>query len=279
MAAVSAMQGQQHAPCGETWRTGSQGDACRCPCCPTRCAPEGWGACTALAVVVFAFFLAVARETRMGRLDRKWPFISVSALSRSPSRLQGGRAGGRAEVGPGSSDTEVGHQSRTECTVRKEKMLRGLPVWQPWAPRSDSHAFTQSPPLPSSPWHPPEPHKSIALAAPGGGVCDDLCAAHAGIELAEVLLQDDVAHIWRQVTHKQRSAVLTRRLRLAHTVGSPIQAEHLRGGVRQDGKAQRCGVRMGGLAGRLTRPSGPACDLLSQEAAGKQAGTLLVAQS
>ena len=49
--------------------------------------PEGCGACTALAVVVFAFFLAVARLTRMGRLDRKCPFISVSALSRSFSSL------------------------------------------------------------------------------------------------------------------------------------------------------------------------------------------------
>ena len=37
---------------------------------------------------MLAFFLAVASETRIGRLDRKWPFISVRALSRSASRLK-----------------------------------------------------------------------------------------------------------------------------------------------------------------------------------------------
>ena len=167
----------------------------------------------------------------MGRLDRKWPFISVSALSRSTSRLQGGRAGGRAEVGRGSIDTEMGHQSRAECTGRKEES--GCP-----GPHAATAPCTRSPPPPSGSRHPPEPHKSIALAAPGGGVCDDLCAAHAGVELAEVLLQDDVAHIWCQITHKQRGAVLTRRLRLAHTVGSPVQAEHLRGGGRQGGESK-----------------------------------------
>jgi hypothetical protein len=42
---------------------------------------EGWGACSADAVVVLAFFLAVARLTRMGRLERTWAW-------------KGGRAGG-----------------------------------------------------------------------------------------------------------------------------------------------------------------------------------------
>jgi hypothetical protein len=46
---------------------------------------DGCGACTADAVVVCAFFLAVARLTRMGRLLRIWAFISVSARSRSGS--------------------------------------------------------------------------------------------------------------------------------------------------------------------------------------------------
>lgn len=50
--------------------------------------PDGCGACTALAVVELAFFLAVAKLTRIGRLDKKWPFISVKALSRSASALQ-----------------------------------------------------------------------------------------------------------------------------------------------------------------------------------------------
>ena len=48
--------------------------------------------CTALAVVVLAFFFAVASETRMGRLDRKCPFISVSACGpalRQQSLLHG----------------------------------------------------------------------------------------------------------------------------------------------------------------------------------------------
>lgn len=78
---------------------------------------------------MFAFFLAVARLTRMGRLDRKWPFISVSALSRSGSMLQGGRgpSGGGQRLwsrrtyvwvtGPVAQQTVSAHGSRSPFTT------------------------------------------------------------------------------------------------------------------------------------------------------------------
>lgn len=63
-------------------------------------------------------------------------------------------------------------------------------------------------PIPLMPTQaPPKAHKAVALAAASACVSDDLGAAHAGVELAEVLLQDDVAHIGRQVAHKQGCAV------------------------------------------------------------------------
>ena len=39
----------------------------------------------ALGVAVLVFFLAVAMDTRIGRLEMRWPAISPSALSRSLS--------------------------------------------------------------------------------------------------------------------------------------------------------------------------------------------------
>ena len=95
-------------------------------------APEGCGACTALAVVVLAFFLAVARLTRMGRLDRKWPFISVSALSRSLSWLSTGRGGARER---GAAADEKPMLKRGVAGRRQQRSQQSVRLmWQCWLP-------------------------------------------------------------------------------------------------------------------------------------------------
>lgn len=67
-------------------------------------------------MVVLAFFFAVARLTRIGRLDRKWPFISVRALSRSFSRLRQGMTSGRVE----RTREAPGWQQQTTCRQQLE---------------------------------------------------------------------------------------------------------------------------------------------------------------
>jgi hypothetical protein len=54
----------------------------------------------------------------------------------------------------------------------------------------------------------PEPHKAVAFATTGGGIGDDFGTAHAGIELAEVLLEERNAS--QLSAHATKQAIIAR---------------------------------------------------------------------